>query len=299
MPSNTASSRSSSVSFSAALSPALPDFATILAMGRFLTLALLLALTSCGPRANPRTAALNANLWMQTSAEYRALCWQTYSLALDRVEREIASGNYAGGTLPLAVVTDLDETVIDNSGYQTWLHFHHQEYSPESWARWVDYQASLPKPAAVPGAVAFLRGVRKLGVTPVFISNRAESSRQATISVLRRLGVDTAGLRDPAGGRMLLRRDGSSKTARRKLVRRRFRVIVWLGDTLADFSGEFEARATAGWPERLRKLEQFRAHLGKDWFLLPNPAYGDWQRALAPTPGEEQLQGSRTFKPER
>lgn len=57
---------------------------------------------------------LDANLYMETSAEYRACCYQAYNLALFRLKAAMAqakSGNFA-------VVMDLDETAVDNSGFQ-------------------------------------------------------------------------------------------------------------------------------------------------------------------------------------
>ncbi|MEO6820344.1 MAG: HAD family acid phosphatase, partial [Ginsengibacter sp.] len=52
--------------------------------------------------------------FQQSAAEYRALCYQAFNIAHLRVDqnREVKSAK------PKAIMTDLDETVLDNSAYQ-------------------------------------------------------------------------------------------------------------------------------------------------------------------------------------
>jgi|GEM_PF-303538 len=55
-----------------------------------------------------------ALLWMRTSAEYRALCYQGYNAALMAIDRAQANPAARSGK-PLAIVLDCDETVTDNT----------------------------------------------------------------------------------------------------------------------------------------------------------------------------------------
>ncbi|WP_314621006.1 hypothetical protein [uncultured Selenomonas sp.] len=55
-----------------------------------------------------------ALLWMRTSAEYRALCYQGYNMALAEIARVQANPAVRSGK-PLAIVLDCDETVTDNT----------------------------------------------------------------------------------------------------------------------------------------------------------------------------------------
>ena len=48
-------------------------------------------------------------LFQQQSAEYRALCYQAFNIATLRLESVKRKG------LPLAIITDIDETILDNS----------------------------------------------------------------------------------------------------------------------------------------------------------------------------------------
>ncbi|MBM3803167.1 MAG: hypothetical protein FJW26_12775, partial [Acidimicrobiia bacterium] len=67
---------------------------------------------------------LHANLWMQTSAEYQALCRQTFNAALREVRQAVKSAKRRQGRpvgpskQPLAVVADLDETMLDNAKFR-------------------------------------------------------------------------------------------------------------------------------------------------------------------------------------
>src|SRR5262245_4715934 len=57
--------------------------------------------------------SLNAVLWQQHSGEYKALCYQAFSLAKLRLTEKISM--HAKDELPLAIVTDIDESILDNS----------------------------------------------------------------------------------------------------------------------------------------------------------------------------------------
>ena len=224
------------------------------------------------PVENPQAGALLADLWVQQSAEYRALCRQVYRNAAELIVDRLQRSRYAK---PPAVVLDLDETVIDNSGFQTWLHHNRTSYSSEGWARWERWQAAQPEVVAVPGAVEFLRAMEEAGATPVFLSNRKEEGRAHTVEVLKKLGVLDAD--DP--DRLLLRTDTSSKTARREQVLRKWTIVALLGDNLADFDEAYEA--TAGdLATRNARVAEHAERWGADWFVLPNPTYGDWQQVL-------------------
>ena len=61
--------------------------------------------------ANAQIASL---LWMKTAAEYRALCYQGYNIALAAVDRALANPSARGGKPP-AIVLDCDETVVTSN----------------------------------------------------------------------------------------------------------------------------------------------------------------------------------------
>ncbi|HSU27408.1 MAG TPA: HAD family acid phosphatase, partial [Chitinophagaceae bacterium] len=56
------------------------------------------------------TGKLFASLYQQRAAEYHALCLQAYNLATQRVNEILKTRTSAK---PMAVITDIDETVLD------------------------------------------------------------------------------------------------------------------------------------------------------------------------------------------
>ncbi|MFQ3580427.1 MAG: HAD family acid phosphatase [Chloracidobacterium sp.] len=236
------------------------------------------------PRVNPQERTLDANLFVQTSAEYVACCLQTYAWATERLRQRLAA--MPPSDQPPAVIMDLDETVLDNAGFQSFLDRESKGYEQATWERW---EREFPTEVGlVPGAKAFITEAERAGVTVVYISNRTD--RDATMAALRRNGLSVDGMAD----RLLLRADTSDKTGRRKIVEDRYRVLLYVGDNLRDFSEVFvtpKLQPDASDAERLTALAARRAaveqrayRFGTDWFLLPNPVYGEWQTPLGKEP---------------
>ncbi len=245
------------------------------------------------PPANPQTRGIDANLWMQTSGEYRACCLQTYRFAKERLIEKLHTLPKDGQTS--AIIMDLDETVLDNSGYVTFLFQNREVYSDASWKRWEkDHGDDV---ALVPGALDFIHLAEHDRVRVVYISNRFEENREATTQTLHRLGIDTTDIHE----RLLLTTGPSDKTARRKQVFDHFRVLMLFGDNLRDFAEEFRAAkvdaddVTAqnrGIADRLKQVDEHRASWGSDWIVLPNPSYGEWTKLI----GRQPLENMRSTK---
>ena len=193
--------------------------------------------------------------WVRQSAEYRILCEQLFHQAtvaiLRRVKAEKNSGN-------LAVVVDLDETVLDNSHYQVERWKAGLSFTQDSWSDWVNRKEA----GLIPGAKAFLSTVRKNGVRVVFLSNRMNDNLKPTRGNLQALKVldprDLFLLRlDKDDLKEVRRKEVTDGTGRMKKVGP-LKVIGYVGDQMGDFPSD-------------RKQE-----FGKTNFLLPNPMYGKW-----------------------
>jgi 5'-nucleotidase (lipoprotein e(P4) family) len=225
----------------------------------------------------------HADLWMQTSAEYRALCLQAFNLALREIRRlaEPAPRHESRpvGALgkPMAVVADLDETILDNSRFQTELSLEGRDYSELLWNGWVANNAQDVE--LLPGARRFVEEVERLNVVMVYISNRPEAKRTFTVQALAHNAINTEGLENAAELRLLLKSESSDKEPRRKAVAEKYDVIAFLGDNLADFPGDFGPTVES----RSKRVDEFEALWGTRWFVLPNPVYGDWERVLGVT----------------
>lgn len=206
---------------------------------------------------------LFTTLFQQRAAEYRALCFQAYNIARLRLdEYKPVSGK------PKAIVTDIDETLFDNSPYEAHQTLQGKDYDVTSWHEWTD-KASAD---TMPGAASFLKYASSKGVTIFYITNRDEKERVSTIQNLKKFNLPNA---DDA--HFLPKQSTSSKEARRQSVFGTHEIVMLLGDNLADFSALFDKKSVE---ERLRNTNFSAADFGNKFIVLPNPVYGDWESAL-------------------
>ena len=84
--------------------------------------------------------------------------------------------------------------------------------------------------------------------------------------------------------------ESSDKSARRALVARSFRILMLFGDDLGDFLSVPRQEATV--EARARLLPLYEQLLGERWFVIPNPMYGSWERAVG-TDVETKLKALR------
>ncbi|MPM00536.1 Lipoprotein E [bioreactor metagenome] len=207
---------------------------------------------------------LMAVLWYQTSAEMRALCYQAFNTA--RISLDDAIANHKG-TKKMAVVVDIDETMVDNSPYEAQNVLGNFGY-PERWGEWIDKASA----AAIPGAVEFMKYAVSKGVDVFYISNRKIAEKDATIKNMRALGFP---LIDDE--HLLLRDKTSSKNERRDKVAATHDIVLLIGDNMNDFSGDFENKSVI---DRFNTTDNNKSEFGKHFIVLPNPMYGDWEGAV-------------------
>ena len=204
-------------------------------------------------------------VWMQKAAEYKALCIQAYNLAELRLEESLEKKQ---GGKPLAIVTDIDETFLDNSPYAVHQALQGKDYEPASWDDWVQKAAA----DTLAGAFHFFQFAAKNKVAVFYVTNRNTTGRKATLDNLRKYGFP-----DADEQHLMTSTGNSSKTERRQQIEKDYHVILLLGDNLADFAGIFDKNTVA---ERDRHVEEVANEFGKRFIVLPNPNYGDWESAL-------------------
>lgn len=242
--------------------------------------------------ANPPAGAprdthenLHAVLWMQQSAEYRAAAIGAYAraqLLLDRAleqPQHTAALEQAGQPLPMptAVVLDVDETVLDNSPYQAeQVRRRAASFNPSLWTQWVTKANAAP----IPGVADFLAHARDRGVKAVFVTNRDSlTEKTATIENLRRHGFDATAENVLCAGERGWTRD---KRVRRDYVAKQYRILLLVGDDLGDFV-TVQGLDTS---QRAALIDRYAAFWRDRWVIIPNPAYGSWEAAVAAGSGE-------------
>ena len=176
---------------------------------------------------------------------------------------------------PPAVVFDMDETAVLNSGYEYWQALAKGDQA-NHWGRWANDGAPYVQP--VPGAVDGIRRLREAGIAVVFNTNRSNESVAGAIAAIKAAGLGTA----VHGDTLFLKGDdamGSRKDGRRATIANRYCVIALAGDNLGDFADVFNDPTLPPLTRRDMATEDRVAQLwGAGWFALPNPVYGAWQK---------------------
>lgn len=221
---------------------------------------------------------LLSTLWMRTSGEYFASATQVYRTArlrLDEALRDPEWTAYPGQrqpyALPPAVIMDLDETVLDNTGFEVAMIESNTEFNAAMWTEWVNEK----KATAIPGAVDFIDYAKSRGVRVFFVTNRKAHEESATRANLRELGVSFSDADDEILTRGEQPEWRSDKESRRSLLAKQYRILLNIGDNLNDFLG---AHTTP--QERMKLAVAHKDFWGKQWLLLPNPIYGTWEQSL-------------------
>jgi len=216
------------------------------------------------PEAKPSdNALLMATFYNYFAAEYEALCYQAYNMAKERVEKLHKEFPKEKN---MAIVLDIDETVLNNSPYQAKMIELNTRYDScwNTWGRQANAQA-------VPGAVSFLKFADSLGFHIFYVSNRKEKTlKNATLENLKKLDFPQA---DEA--HLFLRTTTSDKEGRRQAISKKYKIVLLAGDNLGDLfedPGNFSGRKD--------KVEALKNEFGIKYIVLPNAMYGSWPASL-------------------
>ena len=208
-------------------------------------------------------------LWMRTSAEYRALAYQGYNVAMNAVKMAVTDPSHQ--RKPLAIVLDADETVVDNTQLMGKSIANGNGRFDAPWWRQAVHQG---KSQAMPGAVEFLNEVHKQGVEIFYVSNRyAPVNLDVTIQNFKELGFPSVDK-----DHVLLFEKDSDKQPRFDMIAKKYYVVVYMGDNAGDFPIGTKGKTLA---ERNVIIDAHKEDFGTTFVVFPNPAYGSWVSALA------------------
>ena len=218
-------------------------------------------------------------LYVQTSTEFAANNIQTFnnaSKALDMALQDktwtaaLEQKNNFSSKKP-AIIVDVDETVLDNSSFQSRTILSGLSY-PNGWAKWVNESNA----SAVEGVYEFLHYANDSDVKIFYVTNRLESFREPTIKNLKRLGLPF----DDNKNTLLMRVDENvrDKTERRRSIADDYRIVLLVGDQLTDFISTKEAYVFHS--DRKKLAKKYSDMWGSKWFMITNPTYGRWELSI-------------------
>lgn len=249
---------------------------------RLAALALCLALSPAAAFADdaPADDNLNAVLWMQRSVEYKGNALAAFALARMRLDEALKDKNWTAAPaeqkgdykdLSPAVVLDVDETLLDNSGFQAWMVVNGTSFNPKTWTQFVKSETST----AIPGAIEFTQYADSKGVRVFYVTNRTKQEEDPTRENMKKLGFPMGGNIDTILSAKEQPDWGSAKGTRRAAIARHYRILLLVGDNFGDFTDDYKGSEA----DRLKVFEANAARWGHDWIVLPNPSYGSFESA--------------------
>ena len=231
-------------------------------------------------------------LYVQTSTEFAANNIQTFNNASKALDMALKDKTWTAAleqkdnfvSKDPAIIIDVDETVLDNSSFQSRTILSGLSY-PNGWAKWVNES----KATAVEGVYEFLHYANESNVKIFYVTNRLESFREPTIRNLKSLGLPF----DDNLNSLIMREDENvrDKTKRRKNIAEDYRIVLLLGDQLTDFISTKEAYVYHS--DRKKLANKYSDMWGSKWFMITNPTYGRWELSIydeMPKSEEEAIQ---------
>jgi 5'-nucleotidase (lipoprotein e(P4) family) len=216
-----------------------------------------------------RNPLLWAVAWSETAAEFGALCHQAFNLATLRVDQ--ATQNRRTSNRPLAVITDLDNTILHASSYWGYLIRQGLDFFDDSlWDQWIPENLVT----LVPGAFEFLKHCETNEVEVFYVTNRNQGPKtfEYALTQLQRLNLPYAD-----ASHLTVYQETSDKTPSRKAVDQTHELILLLGDNLNDFKRDYYVSDVN---KRYELMERDKSELGKKFIILPNATDGHWVRAI-------------------
>lgn len=223
---------------------------------------------------------ISAVAWKQTAAEYQALYHQGFNIARMHVENALKSRK--NGDKPLAVITDVDDTILSANSYWGYLVTINRDFFDDPiWDRWIE----ADKFVAMPGALDFLNFCAQNNVEVFYVTNRDQGHDTYALATQN---LKTQGFPYVDEKHLIVQRDTSNKETPQQKIAEDYDVVVMLGDNLNDFRRKYYVKDV---DERSKLMEEDKELFGTKFVVFPNPTDGHWVRAIfgdsEPPPSEE------------
>lgn len=246
---------------------------------------------------------LKAAAAWQMSAEAQGLMMQAFQAARSSLDAAIAENGGTGEGL--AIITDMDDTLVDGVHYTTDLMLGGKRNNIQ-FAQFLMTDACNP----LPGALDFLNYAAEKGVEIFYLTNRSEKGFKSTdegyrngngyaenqdsiaddlgismyeisLKQLQYLGFPYADEEHLILNNAVKNSSKSKESARRSIADRGFKIALLMGDDINDFTDDFDEEAVA----RTARADDapYRDKWGTEWIVLPNAVYGSWYNAIANT----------------
>jgi 5'-nucleotidase (lipoprotein e(P4) family) len=223
----------------------------------FLIALLISCLVSC---VNSNSRKDHSMYWQKNSAEYHALCVQAYNMAKFKIDKALTTSS----DKPLAIVADIDETVLNNLPYNEMLIEKGESFTQKTWSEWVNKEQAKP----IAGALDFFNYVNGQNIEIIYLSNRRVENYAPT-----KANLISTGFPFDEETIMLLRDDDGNKESRRQQLSN-YNIVLLLGDNLSDFNERFYKESNES---RIEGVNSLHEQFADQYILFPNLIYGTWE----------------------
>ncbi|MCQ2398033.1 MAG: hypothetical protein MJ052_01870 [Sphaerochaetaceae bacterium] len=241
-----------------------------------------------------------ATAW-QMSAEAQGLMLQAFEVAKNKLDDAIAKNGGTGDGL--AIITDVDDTLVDGAHYTTDMMLGGKRDNVH-FARFLMTDACN----VLPGALDFLNYAKENGVEIFYVTNRSEKGYKSTdegyqnkngydenwdsltddlgismydisLKQLKYLEFPYADEEHLIVNKPVKSSPKSKESARQSIIAKGFQIAMLLGDDINDFTDDFEKEAVT----RAKQATDapYKDKWGTEWIILPNAVYGSWYNAIA------------------
>lgn len=240
----------------------------------FLSLSAIVTLLPSISSATDNTSERNllgyAVAWKQTAAEYRALYYQGFNVARMHLDKALAE--HKKGDKPLAIVTDLDDTLVLPLEYWGNLIENNKNFFEDPlWDNWIPTNGMVPSP----GSNDFLEYAKSKNIEIFYVTSRNQGEPTWELAKQNILAMGFP-LKDDSHLTVLM--DTSNKETRQNEILKDYNVVVFLGDNLNDFRRKYYVKGDID--GRIAKMEEDKNLYGSQYILFPNPTDGHWLSAI-------------------
>ncbi len=226
-----------------------------------------------------------ATLYSQIAGENKALQLQAFNIAKNNVIKYIKKDHNKKN---LAVILDIDETLLETSLYQDKI-ITENKYYPDGWK---EFKAkAICKPTS--GAIEFLNFLDSLKIKIFYVSNRPADELNSVMKNFRKYNFP-----QNDSSNILLKTDTNDKTPRREAIYKSYDVILLMGDNLGDFSNVFDVDTN---DKRNKKVLEYGQYFGNKFIVFPNASYGEWENLITKgyfslSPNERNIKRKEVLK---
>ena len=188
----------------------------------------------------PLTNNIPLSIHTQTLPSTTSIITNNYYYSYSLLNTFLSNYTPTPTSKPLAVIFDIDETILSNIPFQSYIHTNHLSFTPQLQ---LNYLNTHILPTISPLTIPFINYLISHNITPIFVSNRKSNTLSSTITNLSHYNLPTT--------HIYLRTSTKDKDPRITSISNTYNIIQIHGDKLNDFPNDTITPTTILYPNYL------------------------------------------------